>query len=45
MVSGLYWAGANSKITKTRYANLAVYLDTIPTVGDLFRMLVSRNVV
>jgi hypothetical protein len=35
----LAWAQTDQLITNNRYAELSCYLDTIPTVGEYFRIL------
>jgi hypothetical protein len=35
----LAWAQTNHLLTNKRYVELSCYLDTIPTVGEYFRIL------
>lgn len=38
----LYWASQNNLVSQERYKNLSEYLNTIPTVGEYFRVLSNQ---
>ena len=38
----LYWASLNNLVSQERYINLSKYLNTIPTVGEYFRILSNQ---
>ncbi len=39
----VYWASKNNKINNKRYYAFAQYFDTLPTVGEYFRLLLSKD--
>ena len=38
----LYWASLNNLVAQARYIELSKYLNTIPTVGEYFKMLSNQ---
>jgi hypothetical protein len=38
----LYWASLNNLVSQERYINLSTYLNTIPSVGEYFKMLSNQ---
>ena len=38
----LYWASLNNLVSQERYIELSKYFNTIPSVGEYFRMLSNQ---
>ena len=38
----LYWASLINIVSQERYINLSTYLNTVPSVGEYFRMLSNQ---
>ena len=38
----LHWASLNNLISQERYINLSAYLNTIPSVGEYFKILTNQ---
>ena len=38
----LYWASLNNLVAQERYIELSKYFNTIPTVGEYFKMLSNQ---